>query len=128
LWAILAAPLIAGNDLANMTPETRSILMNKEVVAIDQDPLGKQGDRAHETGPLEVWSKPLAGGDLAVGLFNGIRLPTEMTLNLNAVGWHGPAKARDLWTHREIGVIDGEYRVMVPAHGVVMLRLSRPKS
>src|SRR6185437_15413300 len=85
LWAILAAPLIAGNDLATMTPEIRSILLNKEVIAVDQDSLGKQGDRAYETGPLEVWSKRLAGGDLAVGLFNGIRLPTEITLKLNSV-------------------------------------------
>lgn len=127
LWAILAAPLIAGNDLATMTPEIRSILLNKEVIAVDQDSLGKQGDRAYETGPLEVWSKRLAGGDLAVGLFNGIRLPTEITLKLNSVGWHGQAVARDLWAHREIGEVHGEYTVMVPAHGVVMLRLSRPK-
>ncbi|MDR5728221.1 MAG: glycoside hydrolase family 27 protein [Terriglobia bacterium] len=126
LWAILAAPLLAGNDLANMTPETKSILLNKEVIAVDQDPLGKQGDRAYETGPLEVWSKPLSGGDLAIGLFNEIRMPTEMTLKLADVGWHGPAAARDLWTHSDIGVLRGEYTVMVPAHGVVMLRLSHP--
>jgi alpha-galactosidase len=127
LWAILAAPLIAGNDLANMTPETKSILMNREVIAVDQDPLGKQGDRAYEAGPLEVWSKPLSGGDLAVGMFNGLRTPTEMTLRLSAVGWHGPALARDLWAHREIGEIHEDYTVMVPSHGMVMLRLGRPK-
>ncbi|HKR27693.1 MAG TPA: glycoside hydrolase family 27 protein [Acidobacteriaceae bacterium] len=54
LWALLAAPLIAGNDLTNMTPETKGILLDKEVIAIDQDSLGKQGDRSYQTGPLEV--------------------------------------------------------------------------
>jgi alpha-galactosidase len=127
LWAMLAAPLIAGNDLANMTPETKSILLNKEVIAVDQDPQGREGDRAYQTGPLEVWSKPLTGGDLAVALFNGLRAPTQMTLKLSAAGWHGPAAARDLWAHRDIGVIHDDYTVMAPPHGVVMLRLSRPK-
>ncbi len=126
LWAILAAPLIAGNDLTEMTSETKSILMNKEVIAVDQDPPGKQGDRAYATGPLEVWSKPLTGGAVAVGLFNRIKSPTRMTLRLSGIGWHGPAAARDLWNHQNIGVLSGEYTVMVPAHGVVMLRLSHP--
>lgn len=128
LWAILAAPLIAGNDLANMTPETKAILLNKEVIAVDQDPLGKGGDRAYQTGPLEVWTKPLSGGDLAVGLFNRLGSPTEMTLRLSAVGWQTPAEARDLWAHRNIGIIHDHYTVMVPGHGVVMLRLSRTTS
>lgn len=127
LWAILAAPLIAGNDLAHMTPETRSILLNKEVIAVDQDRLGKQGDRAYATGPLQVWTKPLEGGKLAVALFNGIGSPTRMTLRLAAVGWHGPAAVRDLWAHRDLGEIPEDHTVMVPGHGVVMLRLSRPR-
>jgi alpha-galactosidase len=62
LWAILAAPLLAGNDLSKMTPETLAILGNKGVIAIDQDPMGKQGDRVHSEGPLEIWVRPLAGG------------------------------------------------------------------
>lgn len=124
LWAILAAPLIAGNDLANMTPETKSILLNKEVIAVDQDRLGRQGDRAYESGPLQIWTKPLSGGDLAVALFNGIDSPTKMTLRLADVGWHGSVDARDLWAHKDVGALRGDYTVMVPGHGVVMLRLS----
>lgn len=127
LWAILAAPLIAGNDLVNMTPETKSILLNKELIAVDQDPLGKQGDRAYQIGPLQVWTKLLSGGDVAVGLFNGIRVPAKMTLKLESVGWHGAATARDLWAHRNLGEIHGEYTAMVPGHGVVMLRLSHSR-
>ncbi len=124
LWAILAAPLLAGNDLAHMTPETKSILTNKEVIAVDQDALGKEGDRAYEVGPLEVWSKPLARGDVAVAMFNGTRSPTQMTLKLSAIGWRGPAAVRDLWAHKNMGTINGDRTEMVPAHGVVMLRLS----
>lgn len=127
LWAILAAPLIAGNDLANMTPETKSILLNKEVIAVDQDSLGKQGDRAYEDGPLQVWTRPLSGGDLAVALFNGTGDPTKMTLRLEDVGWHGPAAARDLWAHKDVGTLRGDYTVMVPGQGVVMLRLTHAK-
>lgn len=127
LWAILAAPLIAGNDLANMTPETKSILLNKEVIAVDQDSLGKQGDRAYEDGPLQVWTKPLSGGDLAVALFNGTGDPTKMTLRLADVGWHGPAAARDLWAHKDVGTLREDYTVMVPGQGVVMLRLTHAK-
>lgn len=126
LWALLAAPLIAGNDLTNMTPETKSILLNKEVIAIDQDPLGKQGDRAYQTGPLEVWSKPLSGGDIAVGLFNRTHSSAQITLRLAALGWHGSASARDLWKHQDIGEIRDDYTAMVPGRGVVLLRLSRP--
>ena len=125
LWAILAAPLIAGNDLTKMTPETKSILMNREVIAVDQDPLGKQGDRAYATGPLEVWTKPLQGGSVAVGLFNRTSAPASMTLRFADIGWHGQAVARDLWSHKNIGVIGNNYSVIVPTHGVVMLRLSK---
>jgi alpha-galactosidase len=124
LWAMLAAPLIAGNDLTKMSAETKSILLNKEVIAVDQDPLGRQGDRAYAEGPLEVWSKPLQGGDMAVALFNRIEGTTRMTLRLGAVGWHGPATARNLWTHESVGSITGDYTVTVPGHGVVMLRLT----
>ena len=70
LWAMLAAPLLAGNDLSQMSAETKSILTNKDVIAIDQDPLGKQGDRVSAEDPFEVWSKPLKDGSVAVALFN----------------------------------------------------------
>ena len=125
LWAILAAPLIAGNDLIKMTPETVSILMNKEVIAVDQDALGKQGDRAYATDGLEVWTKPLQGGAVAVGLFNRTSAPTSMTLRLADIGWQGRAAARNLWNHQDIGVLSQNYTVVVQRHGVVMLRISK---
>ena len=70
LWVLLAAPLLAGNDLSKMTPATLNILTNREVVAVDQDAKGMQGRRIAQEGPLEVWAKPLADGSIAVGLFN----------------------------------------------------------
>ncbi len=125
LWAMLAAPLIAGNDLTNMSPETKSILLNKEIIAVDQDPLGKEGDRVSAVGPLEVWSKPLAGGAMAVALFNRTTGATQMTLRLKDVGWKGTAVARDLWNHQDDGLLSGEKTYTVPGHGVVMLRLTQ---
>jgi alpha-galactosidase len=110
-----------------MSDETKSILLNREVIAIDQDPLGKEGDRAYKTGPLEVWSKPLAGDAMAVALFNRTIAATRITMRLKDVGWHGSAVARDLWAHEDVGILSGEKTFVVPGHGVVMLRLARSK-
>jgi alpha-galactosidase len=126
LWAMLAAPLIAGNDLTAMSPETKSILLNREVIAVDQDPLGRQGDRAWKEGPLEIWTKPLEGNAMAVALFNRTTGATRMTVRLKDVGWKGKATARDLWTHKDIGMVENETTLTVPGHGVVMLKLTRP--
>jgi hypothetical protein len=105
-----------------MTEQTKSILMNREVIAVDQDPLGKEGDRAYATGPLEVWAKPLVGNTMAVALFNRLSGATRMTLRLKDVGWQGRAAARNLWTHEDVGVLSDVYTVT--GHGVAMLRLS----
>jgi alpha-galactosidase len=127
LWAMLAAPLIAGNDVASMTAETKSILLNGEVIAVDQDALGRQGDRAYAEGLLEVWTRPLADGGLAVGLFNRTTYPARMTLRLKDVGWQGPAAGRDLWAHKDIGVLSPASTFTVPTRGVVMLKLTHPR-
>jgi alpha-galactosidase len=124
LWAILAAPLIAGNDLSHMSPETLSILTNREVIAVDQDRLGHQGTRADAKGATEIWTKPLTGGAVAVGLFNRDTASHEMTLNLKAFGFGPHAKLRDLWAHTDVMPTSGQYTVNVPPHGVVMLRVS----
>jgi alpha-galactosidase len=122
LWAILAAPLLAGNDLTRMSPETLSILTNREVIAIDQDPLGRQGDRLKNEGPLEIWVRPLAGGAKAVGLFNTSDLPANMAVDFAAAGFKAPVRARDVWAAKDLGKLKS-YRAVVPAHGVVLLRL-----
>jgi alpha-galactosidase len=125
LWAMLASPLLAGNDLSQMTPEVSAILKNREVIAIDQDRLGKQGDRVSAVGPVEIWAKPLVGGDKAVALFNRDDTSLPITLKLSEVGFTSGAKARDIWAAKDLGRLNGTYTVTVPRHGVVLLRLSR---
>jgi len=125
LWAILAAPLLAGNDLSKMPAETASILTNRDVIAIDQDPLGKQGDRVSEVGPVEIWAKPLQGGAKAVALFNRDDTALPITLKLSDVGFSGAAKAHDIWAAKDLGKLQGSYTVTVPRHGVVLLRLTK---
>ena len=115
LWALLAAPLLAGNDLSKMTPETLAMLNDKSVVAIDQDSLGKQGDRVSQTGPQEIWSRPLSGGAQAIGLFNRADQPASMTLSLAAVHLSPDAKLHDVWADQDVSATDGSYTVDRPA-------------
>jgi alpha-galactosidase len=123
LWVILAAPLLAGNDLAKMTPETLSILTNKEVVAVDQDAKGVQGRRVAQEGPLEVWSKPLADGSVAVGLFNRGESQNPVTVNFKDVGRGNAVKIRDLWKQEDLGTFEQSYTAEVPRHGAVLIRI-----
>ena len=123
LWAILAAPLIAGNDLTKMTPYTVAILTNREVIAVDQDPLGKQGFRVTQEGPFEVWMKPMADGSKVVGLFNRQRTIEQMAVTFSQIGISGEASVRDLWLKRGLGRFKDKYSAYVPAHGVVLIRV-----
>jgi alpha-galactosidase len=125
LWVILAAPLLAGNDLSKMSPETLAILTNKDVIAVDQDKLGKQGDRVWAEGPTEIWAKPLSGGAKAVALFNRAPDPKSITLKLSDVGFGSNAKMSDLWTGKDVTATNGSYTVLIPKHGVVLLRVSK---
>jgi len=124
LWVLLAAPLIAGNDLSKMSDDAKSILMNKGAIAIDQDPLGKQGDRVYEEGPHEVWSKPLSGGALAVGLFNRGELASPISVTLKQLGVKKAHTITNVWTGETIEAKDGALMASVPKHGVVLLRIT----
>ncbi|HEY5220202.1 MAG TPA: hypothetical protein VIJ16_10360, partial [Gemmatimonadaceae bacterium] len=133
LWSLLAAPLIAGNDVRAMLDTTswqvrttRDILLNKEVIAVDQDSLGVQGMVVEDYPPeLQVWMKPLADGSKAVVLFNRASVPSPMTANWGAIGIKTKqARVRDLWAHKDLGTIDDRYTATVPSHGVVMLRVT----
>jgi alpha-galactosidase len=124
LWSILAAPLLAGNDLRTMTPAIKEILMNKEVIAIDQDKDGKQGKRVAQAGDQEVWARPLSGGAQAVGLFNRASQTAKVTVKWADAGLMSPpTQARDLWAHQDVKLSGAEYTVDVPSHGVVLLRV-----
>jgi len=123
LWAILAAPLIAGNDLRDMKPEIREILANKEVIAVDQDPLGNQGRRVRKNGNLEVWSKPMQDGNRAVVLLNRGTEDAEITVAWEDVGYpaHLEARVRDLWQAKHLGKFTGKFSATVAPHSVVMV-------
>lgn len=123
LWAMLAAPLIAGNDLRHMTPEIQEILANKEVIAIDQDPLGSEGKRVAKDGDLEIWSRPLEGGNRAVILFNRGNAEQQITVDWEDLGYpaHVSAAVRDLWQHKDLGKFTGKFSAVVPSHAVVMV-------
>jgi alpha-galactosidase len=125
LWAILAAPLLAGNDLRNMSQETKDMLTNADVLAVDQDPKGVQGHRIWQEGPLEIWTRPLADGSLAVGLFNRTEAALKMTVDFKSIGAPAAAKVRDLWAGKELGTLSGSYSSVVPKHGVVFLKISK---
>jgi alpha-galactosidase len=123
LWAILAAPLIAGNDLRNMRPEIHDILTNKEVIAIDQDVLGREGERVWKKGDAEVWAKQMKDGSRAVILLNRGSAEQEITVNWEDLGYpdHLSVTVRDLWQHKELGKFTGKFSEVVVSHGVVMV-------
>jgi len=123
LWALMSAPLMAGNDLRTMATEIREILTNREVIAIDQDPLGRQGRRLAKDGDLEVWAKELKNGDRAVILLNRGGSSQEMTVNWEQIGYPGhlSAAVRDLWSHKDLGKFTGKFSATVDSHGVVMV-------
>jgi len=122
LWAMMAAPLIAGNDIASMDAATRSILLNKEVIAVDQDALGVQGRRVSQAGGQEVWVKPLSGGAKAVLLFNRGDQPATILASADEVG-RKKAKVRDLWAHRDLRW-SGSLKANVEPHGVAMFTVT----
>ena len=126
LWSILAAPLLAGNDLRSMSPEILAILTNREVIAVDQDKLGKQGHRVSKSGDQEVWARPLADDGFAVGLFNRADASASVTVKWSDLGLTSlPAKARDLWAHNDFKLDGSQYTAVVPAHGVALLRIAK---
>jgi alpha-galactosidase len=125
-WCLLAAPLIAGNDVRNMSAEIQEILTNKEVIAVDQDPLGMEGRRVWKNGDLEVWAKQMKDGGRAVILFNRGKSDAEISAAWEDIGYpaHVPADVRDLWTKKDLGKFTGKFTANVVAHGVVMLRVT----
>jgi alpha-galactosidase len=125
LWVLLAAPLLAGNDLRTMSAETKELLTNAEALAVDQDPKGVQGHRIWQEGPLEIWAKALAEGSEAVGLFNRSESAVKMTLDLKSIGAPASVKLRDLLDHKDVGPVENAYTFDVPKHGVVLVKISK---
>jgi alpha-galactosidase len=123
LWAMLRAPLLAGNDIRNMSPATKAILMNRDVIAIDQDPRGEPAQLAKTDGSVEIWTRPLDDNATALALFNKGEQPESVKVSWQDVKLKTPAKARDLWTHQDAPITAHGYTANVPAHGTVLLKL-----
>jgi alpha-galactosidase len=125
MWAIMAAPLIAGNDMRSMDTVTKAILTNQEIISVDQDPLGIQGSVVRDDGLLEVWSKSLSEpGTKAVVLLNRGSAEADITVNWSEIGLTGNASVRDLWLHKDLGQHAGSFKARVAAHGTVMLKIT----
>ncbi len=130
LWCMMAAPLIAGNDLRTMSAQTKEILENKDVIALDQDPKGVQGYRAMTIDNLEIWVKPLENNEYAVCLFNR----SDMSKNLDfqwdryyfgQLSFATPWKLRDLWQHKDAGTTADNLKITLQPHDVAVYRLSK---
>jgi alpha-galactosidase len=142
LWCLLASPLLLGNDLTKMDPFTLSLLENDEVLAVDQDELGKQADQISATGdevtavrtgrnsgsrkivPLQVWARPLADGSQAVGLLNFGTNTTPVTVKFSDLNLTGEHAVRDLWRQKELGKFKDEFTLPVAAHGAEMVKIA----
>jgi alpha-galactosidase len=127
LWSLLAAPLLAGNDLRSMSQATKDILLNRDVIAIDQDSLGKQATRIAKDGDQEIWAKSLADGGVAVGVFNLGSTEASVTLKAGDLKLSDSAHARDIWGKKQVSFKKGTYTAKVPSHGVLLLRTSAAK-
>ena len=121
LWSLLAAPLLAGNDLRSMSEETKSILLNTEVIAIDQDPLGLPAKKISDKDKLTVAVRPLKNKTWAVGLFNRGDAAAKISVVWSDLGLHGKLKVRDLWAHKDLGSVTDQFSADVPSHGVVLI-------
>ena len=123
LWSLLAAPLFSSTDVTKLTDAQLAVLINREVIAVDQDPKGIQGRRISQMGPVQIWAKPLSRGRTAVGLINSGESPFPLTINFTDIGYSRPVHVRDLWEHKDLGVFENNYTTTVPKHGVVLIEI-----
>jgi alpha-galactosidase len=129
MWAMLAAPLLAGNDLPNMKPEITAILTNRDVIAIDQDRLGHQARFIYSNGEVEVWARELANGAKAIAILNAgdnLYSTHPFRLSLIKLGLHGSQKAKDLWTGKDVDLTDN-MPVELESHDILLVKIAAPK-
>jgi alpha-galactosidase len=136
LWCLLSAPLLIGCDLSQLDDFTLNLLTNDEVLAINQDELGRQAIRVFQDEMCQVWSKPLADSSMAVGLFyTGLQSPIDafnwetgipkktLTINWSDLGISGEYAVRDVWRQKDLGQFASEFTAEVPYHGVMLVRI-----
>jgi len=125
LWSLLSAPLLIGCDMGKLDEFTSSLLTNDEVLAIDQDELGKEAHQAIKKGNYQVWIKDLEDGSKAMGIFNTSETYQTITLKPNEEGLSGYTKIRDVWQQKYLISSGNNFTVKVPPHGVVLVRVER---
>ena len=125
LWALLAAPLLIGCDLTQMDAFTLSLLTNDEVLAINQDPLGKQASQVFKSDVCQIWGRDLADGSKAIGLFNLSEDPQSVDVKLDDPGLKGRWMMRDVWPQKDLGLVQTHFSMNVPPHGARLLVLRK---
>jgi alpha-galactosidase len=123
LWTLQAAPLLIGADMAQFDSFTTALMTNHEVLEVNQDVLGRGASRVYQRERLELWSKPLADGTIAIGLFNRGLQAAKMTASWKELGLTGRKRVRDLWLQKDLGDMNGEFSATVPAHGAVLVKI-----
>ena len=124
LWSLLSAPLLIGGDLTTLDSFSLSMLTNDEVIAVDQDPLGRAAKKVFDQGKLSVWVKDLEDGSKTVGLFNLGDGEQDVSAKWSDLGLSGKRQMRDLWRQKDLGAFEGEFHALVAPHGVVLVRTS----
>jgi len=129
MWSMFSAPLIAGNDIRNMSAETNGILTNKEVLAIDQDSLGISATRWMKYGDLEIWFKPLSDHNFAFCFLNRSNQPItinqDLKITIKNYKVDGSYDVRNVWKHKDIGTTGDNIKGTIAGHDVLMLKLTR---
>jgi len=135
MWSMMAAPLILGNDIRSMTPAIKEILTNKEIIALNQDTLGKQGYRWWTLdGNIELWLKPLANNEIALCFFNRSEVVKTIDFDWNRYFSHLNGKTygvtdktniRDLWLKKNIGSTKNNLKATIQPHDVLTIRLGK---
>ncbi|HTM27205.1 MAG TPA: NPCBM/NEW2 domain-containing protein [Vicinamibacterales bacterium] len=131
LWALQAAPMLIGADMSQIDDWTVDLLGNREVLAINQDPMGKAAGRVWADNWTQVWARPLSDGTMAVGLFNRAPEPAPVTVKFSDIGLTGPQPIHYPWTHTDQGGTSSgtnTFTATVPRHGVVLLKVGKPKT
>jgi alpha-galactosidase len=129
MWAMLAAPLLAGNDLPHMKPEIKAILTNRDVIAVDQDPLGHQARHVYSIGEVEVWTRELKDGAIAIAILNAgsdVYSTHPFRLNLAKLRLHGTQTAKDLWSGKVIQLTENQ-PLELGSHDILLVRIDAPK-
>ena len=124
LWALQAAPLLIGADFTKIDEWTINLLGNREMLAVNQDVLGKAAGRKSSDGWTEVWARPLEDGSMAVGLFNRGPEAATVAVKWSDLGIAGSRMVRDIWQQKDLGRSTNEFSATVPRHGVVFVRIS----